>query len=64
VAFTLGPRAISAGYRLVAFDHVASTNAEAMSRARDGEHGPMWFVTSEQDRRTRAAASPLDRATW
>ena len=48
MTFTLGPRAISAGYRLAAFDHIGSTNAEAMARARDGERGPIWFVTSEQ----------------
>jgi BirA family biotin operon repressor/biotin-[acetyl-CoA-carboxylase] ligase len=48
MAFSLGPRAISAGYRLAAFDHIGSTNAEAMSRARDGERGPIWFVTSDQ----------------
>ena len=48
MAFALGPRAVSAGYRLAAFDHIGSTNAEAMSRARDGERGPTWFVTSEQ----------------
>jgi BirA family biotin operon repressor/biotin-[acetyl-CoA-carboxylase] ligase len=48
MTFTLGPRATSAGYRLAAFDSIASTNSEAMSRARDGERGPMWFVTSEQ----------------
>jgi len=48
MAFSLGPRANSAGYRLAAFDHIGSTNAEAMARARDGERGPMWFVTSEQ----------------
>jgi len=46
--FTLGPRAISAGYRLEAFDQIGSTNAEAMARARDGEGGPIWFVTPEQ----------------
>jgi BirA family biotin operon repressor/biotin-[acetyl-CoA-carboxylase] ligase len=46
--FSLGPRAISAGYRLAAFESIGSTNAEAMARARDGERGPMWFVTSEQ----------------
>jgi BirA family biotin operon repressor/biotin-[acetyl-CoA-carboxylase] ligase len=46
--FTLGPRAASAGYRIAAFDRIGSTNAEAMSRARDGERGAMWFVTSEQ----------------
>jgi BirA family biotin operon repressor/biotin-[acetyl-CoA-carboxylase] ligase len=48
MAFSLGPRAISAGYRLAAFDSIGSTNAEAMSCARDGVRGPMWFVTSEQ----------------
>jgi BirA family biotin operon repressor/biotin-[acetyl-CoA-carboxylase] ligase len=48
MAFALGPRAVSAGYRLAAFDQIGSTNAEAMSRARDGERGPTWFVTSEQ----------------
>src|SRR5260370_1148905 len=48
MTFSLGPRAASAGYRLAAFDHIGSTNAEAMSCARDGECGPMWFVTSEQ----------------
>jgi BirA family transcriptional regulator, biotin operon repressor / biotin---[acetyl-CoA-carboxylase] ligase len=46
--FTLGPRAASAGYRLACFDHIGSTNAEAMARARDGERGPIWFVTTEQ----------------
>jgi BirA family biotin operon repressor/biotin-[acetyl-CoA-carboxylase] ligase len=48
MTFSLGPRAVSAGYRLASFDQIGSTNAEAMSRARDGERGPMWFVTSEQ----------------
>jgi BirA family transcriptional regulator, biotin operon repressor / biotin---[acetyl-CoA-carboxylase] ligase len=62
MAFTLGPRATSAGYRLAAFDSIGSTNAEAMSCARDGVRGPMWFVTSEQTagrgRRNRAWVSP------
>jgi BirA family biotin operon repressor/biotin-[acetyl-CoA-carboxylase] ligase len=48
MTFSLGPRAISAGYRLAAFDSIGSTNAEAMARARAGERGPLWFVTSEQ----------------
>lgn len=48
MTFTLGPRATSAGYRLNAFDQIGSTNAEAMARAREGERGPAWFVTSEQ----------------
>jgi BirA family transcriptional regulator, biotin operon repressor / biotin---[acetyl-CoA-carboxylase] ligase len=46
--FSLGARATSAGHRLVAFDHIGSTNAEAMARVREGERGPIWFVTSEQ----------------
>src|SRR6266478_4568008 len=48
MAYSLGPRASLAGYRLAAFDRIGSTNAEAMARARDGERGPLWFVTSEQ----------------
>ena len=48
MAFSLGPRAVSAGYRLAAFESIGSTNAEALSRARDGERGPIWFVTSQQ----------------
>lgn len=48
MAFSLGPRATSAGYRLAAFDRIGSTNAEAMRCAREGERGPKWFVTSEQ----------------
>src|SRR6202161_886352 len=60
--FSLGPRALSAGYRLAAFDQIGSTNAEAMSRAREGERGPIWFVTSEQTagrgRRSRPWIAP------
>jgi BirA family biotin operon repressor/biotin-[acetyl-CoA-carboxylase] ligase len=48
MAFTLGPRAQSAGYRLASFDQIGSTNSEALARANAGERGPMWFVTSEQ----------------
>ena len=48
MTFSLGSRAISAGYRLAAFESIGSTNAEAMSRARNGERGPIWFVTTEQ----------------
>jgi BirA family biotin operon repressor/biotin-[acetyl-CoA-carboxylase] ligase len=62
MTFTLGPRATSAGYRLQAFDQVGSTNAEAMVRAREGDRGSIWFVTSEQTagrgRRQRAWISP------
>src|SRR3954469_18434144 len=48
MTFSLGPRALSAGYGLAAFDRIGSTNAEALKRAREGERGPMWFVTTEQ----------------
>src|SRR5947209_19473123 len=48
MSFSLGPRAASAGYRLEAFERIGSTNAEALVRARSGEAGPLWFVTSEQ----------------
>src|SRR4051812_10190059 len=48
MAFSLGPGATSAGCRLAAFDSIGSTNAEALARARAGEQGPIWFVTSEQ----------------
>ncbi len=48
MGFALGPRALSAGYRLAAFERTGSTNTEAIEHARAGERGPMWFVTSEQ----------------
>ena len=62
MTFSLGPRAVSAGYRLSAFESIGSTNTEAMAHARAGERGPMWFVTSEQTagrgRRNRALIAP------
>jgi BirA family biotin operon repressor/biotin-[acetyl-CoA-carboxylase] ligase len=62
MTFTLGSRAQTAGYRLAAFDHIGSTNTEALAQARAGERGPMWFVTSEQTagrgRRNRAWIAP------
>ena len=48
MTFTLGPIAADRGYRLVAFDEAGSTNTEAMQRARAGERGPVWFVTTLQ----------------
>jgi BirA family biotin operon repressor/biotin-[acetyl-CoA-carboxylase] ligase len=62
MVFKLGPRAAAAGYRLAAFEQIGSTNAEAMLRARAGERGPIWFVTSEQTagrgRRLRTWVAP------
>jgi BirA family biotin operon repressor/biotin-[acetyl-CoA-carboxylase] ligase len=48
MALQLGTGAIAAGYRIAAFDSIGSTNAEALARARAGETGPTWFVTTEQ----------------
>src|ERR1700757_2210607 len=62
MAFTLGSRAASQGYRLVAFDAIGSTNGVAIARAPGGERGPVWFVTSEQTagrgRRNRTWIAP------
>jgi len=62
MGFALGPRALQAGYKLAAFDRTGSTNTDAIERARAGERGPMWFVTTEQTagrgRRQRAWISP------
>jgi BirA family transcriptional regulator, biotin operon repressor / biotin---[acetyl-CoA-carboxylase] ligase len=62
MGFALGHRALNAGYRLAAFDQIGSTNAEALERAREGERGPIWFVTTQQTagrgRRRRAWIAP------
>ena len=62
MTLALGSRATLAGYKLAAFDQIGSTNAEAMQRARDGERGPIWLVTTDQTagrgRRQRAWISP------
>jgi BirA family biotin operon repressor/biotin-[acetyl-CoA-carboxylase] ligase len=62
MGFALGPRAQSAGYKLVALERTGSTNTDAIENARSGERGPIWFVTSEQTagrgRRQRAWISP------
>jgi BirA family transcriptional regulator, biotin operon repressor / biotin---[acetyl-CoA-carboxylase] ligase len=38
----------AAGVRLLAFDTLGSTNAEALARARAGERGPMWITSACQ----------------
>ncbi len=62
MAFALGPQAQSAGYRLVSFDSIGSTNEEGLARARAGEQGALWLVTDHQvsgrGRRNRAWISP------
>jgi len=46
--FALSARAAAAGHRLLAFETIGSTNAEALERARAGERGPLWIVTAAQ----------------
>ncbi len=62
MSFALGPRSLQAGYRLAAFDQIGSTNTVALERARSGERGPIWFVTTQQTagrgRRQRAWIAP------
>src|SRR6516164_6885313 len=38
----------AAGVRLLAFDTLGSTNAEALVRARAGEPGPLWITSACQ----------------
>jgi BirA family biotin operon repressor/biotin-[acetyl-CoA-carboxylase] ligase len=44
----LHPDALGAGVRLIAHDTLASTNAEALTRARAGERGPLWITAARQ----------------
>ena len=51
-----------AGVRTITYETLGSTNAEALSRARTGERGPLWILAHRQSagrgRRGRAWASP------
>lgn len=44
----LDSAAVAAGVRLVAYETLGSTNAQAMARARDGERGPLWITAARQ----------------
>jgi BirA family biotin operon repressor/biotin-[acetyl-CoA-carboxylase] ligase len=44
----LSSAAVAAGYRLATHDKLASTNAEALMRARADERNPLWIVAAEQ----------------
>jgi BirA family transcriptional regulator, biotin operon repressor / biotin---[acetyl-CoA-carboxylase] ligase len=44
----LDPRASAAGVRLLAYDEIDSTNAEALRLMRQGEHGPLWITAERQ----------------
>src|SRR5262245_45170785 len=48
MGFALGPQAVQAGHRLVSFGSIGSTNAEALTRARAGESGPLWIAARAQ----------------
>ena len=62
MGFALPEKALEGGYRLVEFETVGSTNAEALNYARAGDPGPVWVVTDEQTagrgRRGRPWATP------
>ena len=62
MGFRLSPVAEAEGFRLEAFDTIASTNALALERARAGEAGGLWLVSKKQEngrgRRGRAWATP------
>jgi BirA family transcriptional regulator, biotin operon repressor / biotin---[acetyl-CoA-carboxylase] ligase len=44
----LDPAAAAAGFRLVAHETLASTNAEALAAAHRGERGPLWITARRQ----------------
>jgi BirA family biotin operon repressor/biotin-[acetyl-CoA-carboxylase] ligase len=48
MAFALAPEALAAGYRLVSFETIGSTNEEAAARGRAGDTGPLWIVSPHQ----------------
>ena len=58
----LDPSARAAGVRHIAFESIGSTNAEALSRARVGERGPLWVTAESQSagrgRRSNSWVSP------
>jgi BirA family biotin operon repressor/biotin-[acetyl-CoA-carboxylase] ligase len=44
----LSPEADADGQRLIAYDTLGSTNAEALALARAGETGPLWITAARQ----------------
>ena len=44
----LHPDAEASGVRLIAYDTLGSTNAEALARGRTGERGPLWLTAARQ----------------
>ncbi|MEJ8574645.1 biotin--[acetyl-CoA-carboxylase] ligase [Microbaculum marinum] len=62
MAFALGPAAAEAGYGLVQFETIGSTSAEALSRARAGDAGPSWCVSSHQTQGRGRRGRPWETA--
>jgi BirA family biotin operon repressor/biotin-[acetyl-CoA-carboxylase] ligase len=48
MAFSLGPKALAAGYRLASHESVGSTSTEALAAAQRGDRGRLWVVAREQ----------------
>ena len=46
--FWLGPRAAARGYRVIGYETIGSTSAEAANAARAGDVGDVWFAALEQ----------------
>jgi BirA family transcriptional regulator, biotin operon repressor / biotin---[acetyl-CoA-carboxylase] ligase len=44
----LYPSAAAAGFRLLAFETLPSTNTQALALARGGERGPLWITAAQQ----------------
>jgi len=62
MGFALAPTALNDGYRLEWHERVGSTNALALERARAGDPGMLWVVSTQQEsgrgRRGRPWATP------
>lgn len=47
-AFSLPPEAEAAGYRVIGYDTIGSTNAEAMAAGAAGNSGNVWYAALQQ----------------
>lgn len=48
MGFALAPRAAAAGYQVLSYESIGSTNDEALARSRRGERGPLWIAARAQ----------------
>ena len=48
MGFALAPRAAAAGYRVLSYDSIGSTNDEALARSRRGDRGTLWIAARAQ----------------